>query len=239
MARLPRAVAKGIPHHIIHRGNNRQEVFFVDDDRRFYLDLLKKQSDKYGLIVIGYCLMSNHIHLVAVPQNDDSLAKAVGRTAFIYTQYINRFHKRCGHLWQGRFYSCALDESHFWTAMRYIECNPVRARMCHKPWKYNFSSAAAHIDKTCKSELLDLKKWYETTDPDEWQKLLLERLDDGKIKRLRYSTQRGRPLGSDSFISKLESVIGRRLRPLPVGRPKKKKINVKTHRKAKRRNNPK
>jgi len=110
MPRLARAVAVGFAHHITQRGNNRQDVFFVDDDRRVYLELLKEQADKYSLELVGYCLMSNHTHIVAIPNEQDSLAKAIGRTHFRYTQYINRFHRRSGHLWQGRFYSCALDD---------------------------------------------------------------------------------------------------------------------------------
>jgi len=136
MPRLARAVAVGFAHHITQRGNNRQDVFFLDDDRVVYLELLKEQADKYALELVGYCLMSNHTHIVAIPHAEDSLAKGIGRTHFRYTQYINRFHKRSGHLWQGRFYSCALDERHFWMAMRYIELNPVRSRLCRKPWRY-------------------------------------------------------------------------------------------------------
>ena len=90
MPRIARRVIEDIPHHITQRGNNKQDVFFVDDDRTAYLEILKKQSDQYGLTVMGYCLMANHIHLIAVPHKADSLAKAVGRTHFIYTQYINR-----------------------------------------------------------------------------------------------------------------------------------------------------
>ena len=84
----------GRPHHVTQRGNNRQDVFFVDDDRRVYLGLLKEQAERFGLEILGYCLMSNHVHLVAVPAGEDSLAKAVGRTHFLYTQYVNRLHGR-------------------------------------------------------------------------------------------------------------------------------------------------
>ncbi|UCD00360.1 MAG: transposase, partial [Phycisphaerales bacterium] len=133
MPRLARTVAVGFAHHITQRGNNRYDVFFVDDDRRVYLELLKEQADKYGLDLVGYCLMSNHVHLIAIPHAEDALAKAVGRTHFRYAQYINRFHRRSGHLWQGRFYSCALDKRHFWLAMKYVELNPVRAKLCRKP----------------------------------------------------------------------------------------------------------
>ena len=91
-----------VPHHVTQRGNNRQDVFFTDDDRRFYLDLLCECCAAAGVRVLGYCLMTNHVHLVLVPPTAERLAAAVGRTHFQYTQAINRLHGRCGHLWQGR-----------------------------------------------------------------------------------------------------------------------------------------
>ena len=263
MPRLARTVAVGCAHHITQRGNNRQDVFFVDDDRRVYLELLGEQAERYGLEIVGYCLMVNHVHLVAVPRTEEALAKAVGRTHFCYTQYINRFHKRSGHLWQGRFYSCALDRRHFWQAMKYIECNPVRARLCRKPWRYAWSSAAAHVDEKIEAAvlgkhgasvvesgkrgqgkrgqvqpaarnpstslrtgcpvpgLLDLRKWYKRMPASRWRAELSEGLTDEQMERLRLRTHTGRPLGSDGFLSKLETALGRRVRPLPRGRPKK------------------
>jgi len=221
MPRLARTVAVGSAHHITQRGNNRQDVFFVDDDRRVYLELLKEQADKYGLEILGYCLMSNHVHLVVVPKAEEALAKAVGRTHFRYTQYINRFHKRSGHLWQGRFYSCALDSRHFWLAMKYIELNPVRARLCRKPWRYEWSSAAAHVDEKAESDVLNLRKWYRRISAEQWRADLAEGLTGVEMDRLRLRTHTGRPLGSDRFLSKIEAALGRRVRPLPRGRPKK------------------
>jgi putative transposase len=221
MPRLARSVAVGFPHHITKRGNNRQDVFFVDDDRRVYLALLKEQADKYALEIIGYCLMNNHIHIVSIPYEEDSLARAIGRTHFRYTQYINRFHHRSGHLWQGRFYSCALDEHHFWLAMKYIELNPVRARICRKPWRYKYSSAAVHVDSKARSDLLNMSDWFDMMSAKQWRKELAEDLSDSELRRMRLNTHTGRPLGSDSFLSKLEKLLGRRVRPLPVGRPKK------------------
>jgi len=212
----------GCAHHITQRGNNRQDVFFVDDDRYVYLELLAEQARKYGLDIAGYCLMGNHVHIVAIPQAEDSLANAVGRTHFRYTQYINRFHKRSGHLWQGRFYSCPLDEPHFWLAMRYVELNPVRAKICRKPWRYEWSSAAVHVDAKSRSELLNLPRWYDMISDEQWRKELNAKIDETKLVRLRANTHTGRPLGTDSFISKLEKLLGRRVRPLPVGRPTKK-----------------
>jgi len=221
MPRLARTIAVGCAHHITQRGNNRQDVFFVDQDRQVYLQMLAEQASKYALEVVGYCLMTNHMHLVAIPHEEDSLAKAIGRTHFRYSQYINRLHHRSGHLWQGRFYSCALDERHLWLAMKYIELNPVRARLCRRPWRYDWSSTAAHTDQTAQSDLLNLKWWYEQFSADAWRKELAEGLTDEEVARIRLRTHTGRPLGSDSFLSKLEILLGRRVRPLPVGRPRK------------------
>ena len=223
MPRLARTVAVGCAHHITQGGNNCQDVFFADDDRRVYLELLAEQADKYGLEILGYCLMSNHVHLVAVPKTEEALAQAVGRTHLRYTQYINRFHKRSGHLWQGRFYSCALDARHFRLALKYIELNPVRAKLCRKPWRYEWSSAAAHVDEQAKSEILNLRKWYRRMSAEQWRAELAEGLTQVEIDRLRLRTRTGRPLGSDSFLRKLETAMGRRLRPLPRGRPRKDK----------------
>jgi putative transposase len=224
----------GCAHHVTQRGNNRQRVFLVDDDRRVYLQMLTEEAGKYGLEVLGYCLMGNHVHLVAIPHAEDSLAKGIGRTHFRYSQYINRFHKRSGHLWQGRFYSCAMDDRHLWPAMKYIELNPVRARLCRRAWKYQWSSAAAHTDEKARSELLNLKWWYEQFSADTWRKELGEGLTDEEVARIRLRTQTGRPLGSDGFLSKVETLLGRRVRPLPVGRPRKSRPQATRARKGRR-----
>jgi putative transposase len=221
MPRLARAVAAGCAHHITQRGNNRQDVFFVDEDRRVYLELLQERAQKYGLEILAYCLMTNHVHLVAIPHEEEALAQAIGRTHFRYTQYVNRLHRRSGHLWQGRFYSCALDGRHLWLALKYVELNPVRAKLCRRAWQYAWSSAALHTDEKAESELLNLPRWYKQICAQEWRKELAEGLTDAEVARIRLRTHTGRPLGSDRFLVKLETLLGRRVRPLPVGRPKK------------------
>ena len=133
MPREARVVVPGFPHHITQRGNDRQDVFFTDDDHGFYLDTLKECSEEHGLRVIGYCLMTNHIHLIAVPVAETSLAKAVGGTHLRYARHVNRLHGRSGHLWQNRFFSCPLEERHYLAALRYVDRNPVRARMVRMP----------------------------------------------------------------------------------------------------------
>jgi putative transposase len=187
-----------------------------------YLSILKEQSEKYGLEILGWCLMTNHIHLIARPSTTDSLAKAVGRTHFLYTQNINYLHRRSGHLWQNRFYSCPLGRRHFWQALRYVEQNPVRARLAKQAWNYEWSSAEAHLTGDDSTELLNMSYWKEISQQVDWQQAMEKVQPKEIINQIRQNTLTGRPLASDSFISKLEKLLNKRLRPLPVGRPKKK-----------------
>jgi len=208
----------GVSCHIAQRGNNRQDVFFVDDDRRVYLELLQKAAEQFGLTVLGYCLMTNHVHWVATPVREDSLAKTVGRAHLAYAQYVNQLHGRSGHLWQNRFYSCLPDENHYWAALRYVERNAVPARLVRLPWRYPWSSAACHTGRGEPTELLDVAKWRREVSTKDWEEVLTEAEDEEMVRMLRIRTQTGRPLASDSFMSKVETFLGLRVRPLPVGR---------------------
>ena len=171
----------------------------------------------------AYCLMTNHVHLVVTPGREASLADALKRTNQLYAQYVNRLHGRSGHLWQDRFFSCPLDEVHFWRALVYIERNPVRARLCRKAWRWPWSSAGAHCGDKDPTGLLDLAGWGKRMDTERWSNLLTLADDEKQLARLRLCTSRGRPLGSDKFVAKLETLLGRRFRPLPRGRPRKSK----------------
>jgi putative transposase len=204
---------------VTQRGNNHQDVFFVDDDRRVYLELLHEQALRFGFRVEGYCLMLNHVHIVGVPSTEEALAKTAGRTNFLYAQYVNRLHGRSGHLWQNRFYSCPMDNTHAVNALCYVELNPVQAGMAKKPWEYPWSSAAAHCGKTPPLAVLDMSGWRETAQA--WRATLTAAAHDVvALTAVRSCTRTGRPLGGDRFVSKLETALGRRLRPLPIGRPK-------------------
>ena len=222
MPRLARIVLPGLPHHITQRGNNRDAVFFCDADRDVYLAHLAEQSAKWGLRALGYCLMTNHTHLIAIPKREDSLARAVGRTHFFYTQYVNRAHGRSGHLWQNRYYSCPLDGARVAAAMRYVEHNPLRAKMARVPWRYTWSSAAAHCGNPRPADdMLDLAWWRRRFDVEEWTSLLGEAVTADEASALRNATQTGRPWASDRFLERLERSLDRRLRAKPVGRPRK------------------
>jgi REP element-mobilizing transposase RayT len=129
MGRFNRVVAVDVPHHVTQRGNGRRFILDCDADRAVYLKLLHESMHLYGLALIGYCLMSNHVHLIAVPTKADGLADALKQIHGRYACYWNVAHQSSGHVWQGPYYSCPLDQTHLWEALRYTELNPLRARL--------------------------------------------------------------------------------------------------------------
>ncbi len=145
MPRAARFVVPNVPHHIIQRGNRCQPVFFSDDDRAFYLGLLAKWGRISGVTLWAYCLMDNHVHLVAIPAEKHSLAVGLGETHKAYTKAINEREGWRGFLWQDRFRSYPMDETYLYRAIRYVELNPGRAKIVTNPADYAWSSARAHI----------------------------------------------------------------------------------------------
>ncbi len=137
-------VAEGVPHPLTQRGNNRQDVFLQDADRRLYIKTIRTKAQGHDLTVLGYCLMTNHVHLAVVPKRPTSLARAVGHAHRRYTAAFNRKYGRSGHLWQNRFYSCPLGPGHLVAAPAYVDLNPVRAGLVGKARQYPWSIAGAH-----------------------------------------------------------------------------------------------
>jgi putative transposase len=127
MARLAQIVIPGIPYHIVQRGNRRQKTFWTAEDRKEYLKILGDEGKRHGLKVWAYCLMDNHVHIVAVPEGENSLARGIGETHRKYSRMIHFREGWRGYLWQGRFSSFPLDEQYLYAAVRYVERNPVRA----------------------------------------------------------------------------------------------------------------
>jgi len=222
MPRIARVCAEGYPHHITQRGNNKEKVFFDEEDRQFYLDVLQRYKDKYEMKILAYCLMGNHVHILAVPGKEASLAKGIGGTNLIYTQYINRKYNRSGRLWQNRFFSSVVEEERYlWAVIRYIEQNPVRAKLVKKAEDYQWSSARAHIIGI-KDEVLSKESWFDDKEIKSYKEFL--RRDSEEVNELiRRATSTGRPLGSEVFIKKLERILKRDLFPKQGGRPKRKK----------------
>lgn len=219
MPRIARAVAVDYPHHITQRGNYRQAVFESDEDYSRYLEWLKLYSKKYSLKIWSYCLMGNHVHFIGVPMEPDSLAKTFNTLHMRYSQHFNMRNKTAGHLWQGRFYSCVLDERHLYAGMRYVENNPVRARIAGRAEQYRWSSAGAHVKKTADPVLSG--DCYLVKEIKDWSAYLREKEDSSLVNEIRQNTNTGRPCGDDVFLRKLEKLLGRRLGALPWGRPRK------------------
>ena len=222
MPRLSRTVFAGIPHHITQRGNRREDIFFIDEDREAYLSWLKEYSEKYEAEILAYCLMSNHIHLVLIPTNEDGLHRLLKPLHMRYAQRINRARGWKGQLWQGRFFSSPLDDAYLWAAVRYVERNPVRAEMVRRAEHYRWSSAAAHCGKRL-DELLNLDSGWgkQFAAMENWASWLAEGDENEEIATLRRNVEKGLPCGSTRFLQKLGKHAGRVLEYRPQGRPKK------------------
>jgi putative transposase len=217
MPRLARVVAAGVPHHVTQRGNNRQDVFLADSDRRSYLRLLREDSQHCGVRLLAYCLMSNHVHLVAVPDRPDSLARALRRTHSRYAQQFNRLYGHTGHLWQNRFFSCPLDRNHLLTALAYVELNPVRAGLVGQAQQFPWSSAREHIEGPTSETLLDWELWKEIPCCSGWAETMADGGGEAQQRYLRSATYAGLPCGGAEFVRTIERQFGRRLRPQKPG----------------------
>jgi len=222
MARLSRIVAPGYPHHVVQRGNRSQNVFFSDEDRKIYICYLQKACDNYGVSVWAYCLMSTHVHFIVVPQKEDSLARCFSNAHVKYTGLINAREGWKGHLRQARFGSSVLEEKHLIAAVRYVERNPVRAKIVELPWQYRWSSAAWHMRKVHQDPLVDKDEILRELVGD-WGTYLREEDDTVFLDRIRQESWVNRPLGEESFIQGLEEHFKCKLARRKVGRPPKRK----------------
>jgi REP-associated tyrosine transposase len=210
MARMARLVVPGYPHHVIQRGNRRQQVFFNDADYARYIEYLAVSCAKAATAVWAYCLMPNHVHLVMVPRSEDGLRAALGEAHRHYTRHINFREPWRGHLWQERFHSFVMDEPHLLTAVRYIERNPVRARLCENALDWPWSSARAHVTAT-NDALVDVAPMTQRI-ADGSAYLASDAADERQVALQRHSRS-GRPLGRQQFIDALERLTGRGLKP--------------------------
>lgn len=216
MSRVARNVVPGEPHHIVQRGNRRAAVFHADEERAAYLRLLSEYGRMHGLRLWAYCLMTNHVHLIAVPSAEHSLAHALRGVHTVYAMHYNHRHHASGHLWQGRYKSCPLDGPHLWHAVRYVERNPVRAGIVSRAQDYPWSSAPAHCGLR-RDPLLapDFPPPGAITD---WAFWLTEPDDADHIANIRAKTNANRPCGSPEYLSRLEAQTGQTFHTKPPGR---------------------
>lgn len=218
MPRFARVVVPECPHHVTQRGNARRDVFFTNADRHVYLGLLEQYAELYGLDVLGYCLMTNHVHLVLLPYEARGMAKFMREVQMRYAQYRHALERGCGHLWQGRYYSCAVDPRHLGTVMRYVELNPVRAGMVAEASAYCWSSAGVHLGLE-RGGIVAMDYWRRCWTEADWAAAL--QAGEQESSAIREATYGGRPLGSDDFVKTLERKLDRRLVRGVPGRPKK------------------
>lgn len=218
MARIARVVVPHIPHHITQRGNRRMDTFFSEADFREYLCLMAEWCNRCKVQVWSYCLMSNHVHLIVVPETEDGLRRAIGEAHRRYTRHINFQKGWKGHLWQGRFGSFPMDEQYLIATARYIELNPVKAGIVKKPEDYKWCSAQAHLQG--EDDILVKVEPLLSIIPD-WRQFLASDLSEEEYETLRRHERTGRPLGNTDFVEKVEKLTARVFRRQKPG-PKKK-----------------
>jgi putative transposase len=214
MARIARVVVPDYPHHVTQRGCRRQQTFFTTDDYRCYLELLQNRIVDAGISIWAYCLMPNHLHLVVVPETDQSLSRFLGPAHRQYALEINRRMGWKGHLWQERFHSFVMDERHLLAAVRYVELNPVRANLCAVAWDWPWSSAAAHMSGE-DDDLVAVEPMLGRV--GNWEVYLSSSLAGPADDTLRKHSRSGRPAGDDAFLGVLEALTQRRLKKRKPG----------------------
>ncbi len=188
-------------------------MFHSAADHQTYLNLVRYNLADAGVRVLAYCLMSNHVHWLVVPRQEDSLATLFRRAHGRYAQAYNARRQRTGHVWQNRFFSCPLSDQHMWIALRYIEQNPVRAFLVASPERYAWSSAGAHLTGARdRSGVLDLQFWERAGGAETWRAMHDAAEDVGSTQLLRRCTYAGRPFGSEEFVEQLESRFSRKWR---------------------------
>jgi putative transposase len=191
MPRAARLVLPGIPHHVTQRGNRKQTVFFSDSDYARYLGLLRHRCAEAGTAVWAWCLMPNHVHLILVPADKDGLRATLAPLHRRYSWEINQRQGWRGFLWQGRFASFPMDEPHVHACLRYVELNPVRARLAGRPEDWRWSSARAHLG-LADDRLTELAAGRARV--DEWRPFLDAGLGDEEAEAIRAAERSGRLL---------------------------------------------
>ena len=227
MPRQPRLVIAGYPHHLILRGNNRNAIFYNDKDKRFFIKCLKDAKEKTKSRIYAYCLMNNHVHLIVEPSTEDGLGNMMQSVGRKYVQYINRAYKRTGTLWEGRFKSSLISKDEYLlTCSKYIELNPVRAKIADNPQEYYWSSFGAKISGK-KDGLLDEDPLYkslgDTADQrrQNYNRMFVDVISNDKLDMVRLATQKGGVIGNSGFIAKISSLSGKRMVLKARGRPRK------------------
>ncbi|OIN98251.1 transposase [Candidatus Desantisbacteria bacterium CG_4_10_14_0_8_um_filter_48_22] len=225
MPRYARRALANVTYHIIHRGNNKQVIFFCDDDFQYFLRLIKIAKTEYEMNLYSYVLMNNHVHFLLEPLVKEHLAKFIKSIAQKYAQYVNKKYKRTGTLWEGRFRSSPVSMDNYLLACsRYIEMNPARAGITRLPGDYKWSSYNGKIGFKA-DPLLDFDSWFLSLGSNEderqkkYEKWFKESIPDFEWKLITESVNKGVAFGNDVFKEKIENILGRKMQIRRRGRP--------------------
>lgn len=216
MARMPRYVIPGQPQHIIQRGNNRQPIFGADVDYRYYLEKLKDASVEYECDIHAYVLMTNHVHLLVSPQQENSIGKMIQTVGRYYVQYFNHCYHRTGTLWEGRYKATLIDtEQYLLTCMRYIELNPVRAtgmvdHPSEYPWtSYRYNALGDSNPLITQHELYTKLAITSEKRQSVYRELFRNHIPDMTLEAIREATNKAWILGGEQFKIKMERLLNR------------------------------
>lgn len=227
MARKPRLLIADIPYHVLQRGNNKNVIFFSEQDYTFFLDVLQEAKSKHPCYIYSYCFMKNHFHLLIEPKEKDNISLLMKLLGAKYVHYINRTYKRTGTLWEGRYRCSMIDrELYFLTCLRYIEMNPVRAGIVSLPELYRWSSYRVRAFGE-NNQIIDLDPWYKGLGKDAQERQFIYRkffrnsLPDSNLDLIREKTNRNRIIGDTYFTEQIEKIIGRKVIIREPGRPRK------------------
>ena len=226
MARLPRLDLPGIPQHIVQRGNNRLPCFLDDGDRLRYLHLLSESLARTQCALHAYVLMDNHVHLLVTPQNAGDVGRLMQRLGTRYVCLFNARHGRTGSLWEGRYKACLVDsEDYVLRCHRYIELNPVRARLTDDPATYRWSSCPAYLGERPASDICPHPVWQGLagSQPERqqvWRRILDEAMPAEQLAEIRLYLQQQRALGRDAFKAMVEAKTRRFASARPAHRPR-------------------
>jgi putative transposase len=227
MPRLPRPVADGLLYHALNRGNNRTPVFLGPDDFHAFLQAIDQTRQRYPFRLYGYCLMTNHFHLLLEPEPGQSVSRILQSLLIAQTWHYHRAHHSSGHVWQGRFKSPIVqDDEHALTVLRYIEANPLRAGMVTDLADYPWSSYAVHAQGRLDPRLALLPGWSNHSVNERkrliwWQKWVHKPLTNRELSAARQSLSSGRPYGDAAWTTRTAAACGLTLTTRPRGRPRK------------------
>ncbi|HLJ94862.1 MAG TPA: transposase [Gemmataceae bacterium] len=227
MGRLPRPIADGLVYHALNRGNNREAVFSADADFAAFLHALRQTRQRYPFRLYGYCLMSNHFHLLLQPESEQNISRILQSLTVAHTWRFHKAHGSVGHVWQGRFKSPVIqDDDHLLTVLRYIESNPMRAGLVSDVQQYPWCSYPVHGLGQGDELVTQLPGWHtlgqtERARQARWRRFVHTPLTERELAAVRRAVTSGRPFGSPGWVEATARSLGLALMPRPRGRPRK------------------